>query len=369
MKYVKIICFLIIFIQIIFVQKIYSSEISAGAQFLRIGLGARATAMGEAFAGLSNDINSIFYNPAGLIQIKNPQVMFLHTNWLEDIKIEYFAIADKITEKSSLGGGFFYLASGEIEKVNRFGESANATYNASDTIIILSYAREINNKLFLGLNVKSLSQKIENEQSKGFCFDIGSMYRLPKIQLGLNIQNLGGGIKFKDVSEPLPLNIKFGINYLLLNKLQLNLDINLPKDKSLGLNFGCEYSKLLLKNLKVAVRAGYKTNSTGNLSIGAGLTWKDWEINYAIVPYENFGSAHRIDLIRTFGRVKAKKVGKMFTYEKALEWYISKIKKSNLSKSYKIKILERLMSNYKKIKGKIPEMEQELKILKGEEEK
>lgn len=352
MKVIKpIFAFLIIFIQIGVFQKLFSSDISAGAQFLRIGLGARAAGMGEAFAGIADDVNAIAYNPAGLVQVKNPEIIFLHTQWLEGINIEYFAIADAITSKTSIGGGFFYLSSGEIEKVNRYGDSANESYTVTDTILVFSVAREIRNNIFLGCNIKSISQKIEKEQSKRLCFDIGAILRLSKLKTGISIQNLGARIKFINATEPLPLNIKVGINYSLLDNLQLDLDINIPKDRNLGINFGCEYLRLLFKNTKVAIRAGYKTYSVGNLSVGSGLYWKNWELNYAFVPYEGIFATHRIDLLKKFGN------GKPILSDSELATLIVQYEKE-------IKSLENKLTEEKKLKNKLQDKKKEFKNMK-----
>ena len=42
---------------------------SAGAQFLKIGVGARYQALGEASVAMANDAYSMYWNPAGLAEI------------------------------------------------------------------------------------------------------------------------------------------------------------------------------------------------------------------------------------------------------------------------------------------------------------
>ncbi|MEQ1920553.1 MAG: hypothetical protein ABL955_15300, partial [Elusimicrobiota bacterium] len=39
---------------------------TSGAQFLKLGSGARAGAMADAFAAIADDANAAYYNPAGL---------------------------------------------------------------------------------------------------------------------------------------------------------------------------------------------------------------------------------------------------------------------------------------------------------------
>ena len=54
--------------------------------FLRVEQGARPVAMGGAFGAVANDVNSIFYNPAGLINIQNMEYIFSYADWLVNSK-------------------------------------------------------------------------------------------------------------------------------------------------------------------------------------------------------------------------------------------------------------------------------------------
>ncbi|HEQ99294.1 MAG TPA: hypothetical protein ENO22_08140, partial [candidate division Zixibacteria bacterium] len=51
---------------------------TAGAQFLEIGVSARAVAMGESFISIADDASAVYYNPAGMTQIYEKEFMFSH---------------------------------------------------------------------------------------------------------------------------------------------------------------------------------------------------------------------------------------------------------------------------------------------------
>ena len=51
---------------------------TAGAQFLEIGVSARAIGMGEAYVAVSNDATAMYYNPAGLTQLYDREAVFTH---------------------------------------------------------------------------------------------------------------------------------------------------------------------------------------------------------------------------------------------------------------------------------------------------
>ena len=46
------------------------------AQFLKIGVGGRAAALGESFVAIANDASALYWNPAGLAQFDKNQVIF-----------------------------------------------------------------------------------------------------------------------------------------------------------------------------------------------------------------------------------------------------------------------------------------------------
>ncbi|MBM3314541.1 UPF0164 family protein, partial [candidate division WOR-3 bacterium] len=60
---------------------------------LRVPVGPRSCAMGEAFAGLASDVNSLFWNPAGLATVLNTQIVVSHHEWFADVRDENAGVA------------------------------------------------------------------------------------------------------------------------------------------------------------------------------------------------------------------------------------------------------------------------------------
>ena len=60
-----------------------------GDHFLKIGLGARPVAMGETFVGIADDVNAIYWNPAGLNYIVGSEMTAMHALWFEDITFSF----------------------------------------------------------------------------------------------------------------------------------------------------------------------------------------------------------------------------------------------------------------------------------------
>ncbi|OQX91238.1 MAG: hypothetical protein B6D58_08650, partial [candidate division Zixibacteria bacterium 4484_95] len=62
---------------------------TAGAQFLEIGISARAIGMGEAFLGVANDASALYYNPAGIALLEQKELMATHIEYPADIQYEF----------------------------------------------------------------------------------------------------------------------------------------------------------------------------------------------------------------------------------------------------------------------------------------
>ena len=70
---------------------------SAGSQFLKIGIGARAIGMG-AYGSVCNDLSSIFWNPAGLAEVKGWTAEFDYTQWIAGFN-HSFAVGNLVEER------------------------------------------------------------------------------------------------------------------------------------------------------------------------------------------------------------------------------------------------------------------------------
>ena len=93
---------------VLFICLIVSAPLSVfatggvGADFLRLEPPARTAGMGNVFAGISDDVNSIIYNPSGLASLKNIVVSFTHFSSFADTNCEFLVSAFPL-ENGKLG--------------------------------------------------------------------------------------------------------------------------------------------------------------------------------------------------------------------------------------------------------------------------
>jgi len=83
-------------------------------QYLKADVGARTMGMGGAFAGVADDISAMRYNPAGLRMLLKPEISATHMEWIDDLRIEYFAYGRPYGVDKAIGFNFFMMTSPDI---------------------------------------------------------------------------------------------------------------------------------------------------------------------------------------------------------------------------------------------------------------
>lgn len=255
------------------------------ASFLKIGIGARAAAMGDAFTALALDGTSLYWNPAGLSQIKTKDISAAYNSWLEEIKQGYLSFSFP-TARGTMGLGINYVDMGKIEGRDEEG-NPTGDFSASDTHIFFGYAKKLK-KSSWGISLGMLKDVIKDDSKNAFLANIGFLYPLSeRFSLGAVAQNIASKLG----SDSLPLTFKLGAAAKLENVV-LALDMAKPQDNEIYYCLGAEW---WLRNT-LALRAGYKTNQDQGEGWSAGLGFKfsRSDLDYAYVPYGDLGITHRI---------------------------------------------------------------------------
>lgn len=340
---------------------------TASAAFLRIGWGARPAAMGDAFTAAADDVDALYWNPAGLNQVKRLQQTFGHNNWLAGLNAEHAAFALRRDPRSVIGAGVGFLSYGDIERSNNFGYT-EGYYSASDMALLFSYARQLKPKLAVGGTFKIIRERIESDTAQSFALDAGAQYDYsPKLKLGATLKNLGTGVTLSKTSGSLPMALRAGAAYQFKKDLLLTSDLSMPFDDSLSLHFGGEYLyPTMVKSVRLALRAGFKTSSMGYLgalsaiSLGFGLEKGGLGLDYALSPYGDFGMAHRLSLKLKFdaltgGRgaeVEVEKDGKKVkrgaaaVYAETMQWFSAKAAAEKLDKAEQAQLLQKIIEKF-----------------------
>ncbi len=305
MQNVKLLLVIILVILYSFLNadaKIYEKSGTTIGQVLELGVGARACAMGEAFTGVADDFSAVYWNPAGIAQIKDLEFNFMHNDWFQGIQYEFVSTVLPLEEELGAIG-----LSGIILKVDDMvgrDTSGNFTSNfeGKDSILCLSFGQMWTDELMFGATIKQINLKLENDKTDEFAFDVGGLYKFQDIglRLGAVIQNIGKKMKFIEKDEDLPLNFKLGISYKIpTRRTLLTLDLNKSIASDIKFNLGAE---MILSSI-LKLRFGYNsTNDAGSgFTTGIGFKIKDIiELDYAYIPYGELGDTSRISLTTKF---------------------------------------------------------------------
>lgn len=156
-------------------------------EFMNIGVDAAALGMSNAVTSHTGDVNSGYWNPAGLLQVKDKQVALMHASYFANIaQYDYAAFAMPIDERSAIGISAIRFGVDDILNTTQLIDSeGNIDYNrislfsAADYAFIVSYARSLPLDGFnYGVNAKVIRRIIGKfATSWGFGFDIGLQYQ------------------------------------------------------------------------------------------------------------------------------------------------------------------------------------------------
>ncbi|MBN8568826.1 MAG: PorV/PorQ family protein [Ignavibacteria bacterium] len=296
---------------------------TASLQFLKIGNGARSAGMGESFVAVSDDISSLYYNPAGLVLFNENGFTASHTQWFVDTRLEYAGGVYHFGGNNAVGLSVTSLRTDDMQVTTELQPGGTGSYfRFSDLAIGLSFARQMTEQFSFGATVKYVEEQLGEVKMKSVLGDLGTYYRtgLGSSRFSVVISNFGGqvspsgnvkliGDREQSTFQAFPPPTIFKIGFALepiqdaKNRLTASVQLNSPNDNAEYLNFGAEYA---FKEY-LFLRGGYKINvDAENFSAGAGLrlplTFAMLNLDYALSNYKELGFAQRLSLNVMFAR-------------------------------------------------------------------
>lgn len=275
---------------------------TSGFVFLRLGNGARASGMGEAFTAVADDATSIYWNPAGMAGVDGVELNISHSEWLVDIRFEQLTVVNEMFG-GAVGLSFTGLYYGEMDRYDNYPSlTPNGTFAPYDLAVSGGYARDIMPNLAVGAAVKVIYEKIDFESATGWAIDIGVTHRsmVKGLTFAASILNLGPQAKFVEEKFYPPLQLRGGLAYRydserLKGNVILSADAVFPNDSEAKVHFGGEYNYRRF----LSVRGGYKANYyLQGPTLGIGITYRGLKFDYAWMPMEfDLGGSHRFSII------------------------------------------------------------------------
>ena len=280
---------------------------TSGAQFLKLGVNARAIALGGAYSAVADGSDSVYYNPAGLSRVEAQSASFMHSIFFDGIYYDFLSYARRLTSAWTLGGGLQYLNSGSVQKTDDFGSEVGS-FSPYDMAVSLGGARKFfgTRELAVGFTGKLIQSRITETAATG-AVDLGLLWHpVRKWRVSWVAQNFGPGLKYRSQRDTLPFNMKLGFLFHALRVLNLSADVNFPNDNDAHVSFGSEYRRMLGYDRCAAGRVGLNpkssdTNSASVVSAGAGFGWRKFSVDFSWSPFSDLGNAYRFSLAVDFG--------------------------------------------------------------------
>ncbi len=295
--------------------------------FLKIGVGARGVALGEAFTAMANDASALYWNPAGLTQFTENQVLFAHTEYVVDIKHEFFGAAYHPSGGEAVGVAITSLHMQEMERTTEtqpFGTGEH--FRFGDVAVGLSYARRMTDQFSFGITLRYVEETLDVLKIRTVMADLGTYYwtGLGSSRFAIVIANFGADVTpsgeapqyvgppvttFQSFSPPTLFKIGFAMEPLQTEgeRVTTSFELNHPNDNAENMHLGVEYQWQKWLFLRAGVKRTIgepfleRDNSSSNdftlgLGVAAPVASTLVNVDYAYANFNLLGSVHRISV-------------------------------------------------------------------------
>lgn len=307
---------------------------TAGALFLRLGHGPKQIGMGGASAAVGGGAASVFWNAAGLTDLRERSIWFCDTEYIAGIRVMSLAFAQTVDRlNGTVALSVLSLSSGSmrvttVDEVD--GVATGEEFSWSDLAVGLSYARSLTDRFSVGGTVKYIREGIgsisaigRSGSAQGVAFDFGTLYHtgFRSLRFGVAATNFGPSLTFggdyidsyyigsHHVTESesfgdydLPLMFQAGIAYdpvmSASQRLTVAMDFTHPNDAPEKLHVGAEY--VIRRTLALRLGKAFNWEDHGPF-LGVGLdipsrSWGRMELDYAYMGVEALEAVHHLSI-------------------------------------------------------------------------
>jgi hypothetical protein len=293
---------------------------TAAATFLKIDVGADASAMSGAYVAMAKDATTLYWNPAATAQVEGNSLTISHIQWPVDIQYEYLGYIHHFGDVWTVGISMAMLHMPDMEVTTEFHPTGNGEYfRYYDTFGALTFGVNLTNQFSFGASVKYVEEGLAELKMGGWMIDIGTFYwtGFKSLRFAVSLSNFGPDMKpagsytkttkegtsyeanYEAFSPPTTFRVGTAMevyeteNYALTTSFQINHPVDNAENAVLGLEF--TYLKRLF------LRGGYKINyDEEKFTIGAGIdipiSLLNFSVDYAYKSFTNLGSTHQFTL-------------------------------------------------------------------------
>lgn len=268
-------------------------------EFLNIGVDAASLAMANAVTASSADVNSGYWNPAGLVALEDNELALMHASYFANIALyDYAAFATPLDDRSALGISLIRFGVDDILNTTQLIDAnGNIDYNrislfsTADYALTLSYSRELPVQgLKVGANAKVIRRIIGDFASSwGFGLDVGLQFTKGNWNFGLMARDITTSVNtwsineeefakisnaVADQNQDLPETLEITIPKLQLGinrNWEINYDYTIKAELDLLLRFTQTNDIFSSASVSANPAAGFEFGYTGLVFLRAGV--------------------------------------------------------------------------------------------------
>ena len=320
-----------------------------GAQFLKIGAGARALGMGEAMTASAEGPEAMYWNPGGLAAARGLELSYSRAELPASVHHDYAALALPVNWSGGVFGfAFTRLSQGAIEQIDNVGQSRGSFAPHSEAFSF-GYARAFTEEDALtkdrgyfrdswnlpgaarrfedeeerepwtgsfraGAALKVVSETLGSRTAATATGDGGVVYRpstRPALALAWAFRNAGGKLRFIGQSEPLPFELSLAAAHDWepeRGHVVTAIEAVAPLHARPYAKLGAEWDRAVSRGMRAVGRVGFHGRSApdlgvlSGLTVGAGVRVNGFSFDLAFQPLGQLGEAFRLSLGWRFGR-------------------------------------------------------------------
>jgi len=301
---------------------------TSAANWLKIDNGVRGISMGGSQVASGRGLSGVYYNPSSIAFIESSEAFYSKSMYLAGITHNTLGYGTKLSPTDYFAVHLFYLDSGEMEVTTESSpDGTKEFFSVTNLSLRLAYGKQLTDRLRVGGALKYIREDIFTAYMQSFVFDLGSNFNtgIYDIILGMSVSNFGPEVQFHGSGLEIPvadttardgmlskitkkfsvpLIFRLGIQKDLIgseddsvNRLTISMDGINPIDYTVYGGVGLEYS---WRNIAF-VRGGTRLyHDTAGLSLGGGLKWSMFEVDYAYVNYGILKETHQFGISLTF---------------------------------------------------------------------
>jgi hypothetical protein len=284
--------------------------------------------MGGSQVASGRGLSGVYYNPSSIAFIKRSEVFYSKSIYLAGITHNTLGYGTKLTPTDYFAVHLFYLDSGEMEVTTESSpDGTKEFFSVTNLALRLAYGKHLTDRLRVGGVLKYIREDIFTAYMQSFVFDLGSNFNtgIYGIILGMSVSNFGPEVQFHGsgleitVSDTtardgklskitkkfsVPLIFRLGIQKDIIgseedsaNRLTISMDGINPIDYTVYGGVGLEYS---WQNIAF-IRGGTRIfHDTAGISLGGGLQWSMFMVDYAYVNYGILKETHQFGISLNF---------------------------------------------------------------------